>query len=153
MKSIALAATFLLSSPVFADTYEQRLAIATEYAHASVTDMDFPALIKQMYQPILDQANASGKQITPEQIASLQELYMDTFEAPMRDLLLKQDVVMAEVYTLEEITALHDFYQTTAGRSVMLKMPKLLEKQQPMIIGMITAKMPEVVPAIQEILK
>lgn len=130
----------------------ERLAVATAYVEASLQDIDMARVIAQMYQPIIDQVEASGQPVSEAQKTELQTLYEAEFMDPMRDIMLAQDEIMADLFTLEEITALKDFYETSVGQSVMTKLPDVIAAQQPMIIEMVGAKIPAMLPRIQSIL-
>ncbi|MEL7459485.1 MAG: DUF2059 domain-containing protein [Pseudomonadota bacterium] len=129
-----------------------RLAVATAYVEASLQDIDMSRVIAQMYQPIIDQVEASGQPVTETQKTQLQALYEAEFMEPMRSVMLAQDEIMADLFTLEEITALKEFYETSTGRSVMTKLPDVLAAQQPMILEMVGTKIPAMLPQIQAIL-
>ena len=148
----ALVPLMLLSQPVFADEAADRLALAQEITKVSVESVDLEALIATMWKPLADQVEASGKVLSPEQKAQIHALYIDTFRAPMTELMLGQDVVMADLMSLEELSALRDFYTTEAGRSVMSKLPQVMERQQPQIVALVQSTMPLVVPKVMEII-
>lgn len=146
-------AAFLFSAPLaFGDTREERLAVAEEYTAAMVADMDLEALIATMWKPVVDQQESLGTPVTDDQKARLQALYMDAMGEPMTQIMLDQAATMADIMTLEEITALRDFYQTPVGKSVMLKLPKLVEAQQPQILSMVSENLMPIMGEIQTIL-
>lgn len=154
MGKIALLLAVGVSSPSFADTYEERLAIAQEYTQRTVADMDFDALISTMYRPLLDQIQAQRNvTFSDEQIAQIHSLYLDTFSKPMQDMMLGQATLFADLMSLEEIKALNEFYRSDLGRNVMQKLPKLLESSQPMIVQMAQGKMQSIVPEVRKILE
>ncbi|MEL7105336.1 MAG: DUF2059 domain-containing protein [Pseudomonadota bacterium] len=146
---MALAATPALAQDA---GRADRLAVATAYVEASLQDIDMSRVIAQMYQPIIDQVEASGQPVTETQKTQLQALYEAEFMEPMRSVMLAQDEIMADLFTLEEITALKEFYETSTGRSVMTKLPDVLAAQQPMILEMVGTKIPAMLPQIQAIL-
>lgn len=55
----------------------------------------------------------------------------------MIDFMKQQPDVMADIYTLEELEALRDFYATPVGRAVMMKLPRIMEAIQPQMAVMI----------------
>lgn len=146
---LTVAATGVLAQD---DDRAERLAVATEYVEASLQDIDMGRIIAQMYQPIIDQVEASGQPVSETQKSELQTLYEAEFMDPMRKIMLAQDEIMADLFTLEEITALKDFYETSVGQSVMTKLPDVIAAQQPMILELVGAKIPAMLPQIQAIL-
>ena len=47
--------------------------------------------------------------MSPEQISQIEKLFSDELTQPLADVMLKQDEVMADLMTVEELTALRDF--------------------------------------------
>ena len=150
--------TFLLVLPLLtlpiaslADTRDERVAVAQDYVAMALADFDMDALIATMWAPVVQQVEGSGVTVTPEQRTRIDTLYKDTFAAPMAALMQEQAGLMADMMTLEEITALRDFYATPEGRSVMAKLPQLTQAQQPGVMKLINDKMPALMPKVLEI--
>ena len=59
-----------------------------------------------------------------------------------------QSEIMADMFTLAEITALRDFYATPEGKSVMSKLPQLTAAQQPGMMALINDKMTGLMPQV-----
>lgn len=156
MRRLALAAALCLATaiPLHAqeDTREARLAVAEEYVEATLADMDMAAVVRTMYMPLVEQFRAQGMPISDAQVAELDALYQAEMSGPMTQIMRQQPATMADIMTLEEITALRDFYATPVGRSVMLRLPEILSAQQPQIMGMVEARMPVIIPQVQRIL-
>jgi hypothetical protein len=104
-----------------------------------------------MWASVVAQVEASGVAVTEDQRQAIDTLYKDTFVAPMTALMQEQAGLMADMMTLEEITALRDFYATPEGRSVMAKLPQLTQAQQPALMKLINEKMPALMPQVLEI--
>lgn len=155
MRRLALTALAVVafSLPALAqDTRETRLARAQDYVAQSMMDLDLEAVVRSMYRPVLDQVAASGQQLSQDQIDRIDALYMATMLEPLRAIMMQQDQVMADLFTLEEIEALLAFYTSPVGRSVMTKMPRLMEVQQPAILNMVQSTMPTLIPQLQAII-
>lgn len=155
MRRLALTALAVVafSLPALAqDTRETRLARAQDYVAQSMMDLDLEAVVRSMYRPVLDQVAASGRQLSQDQIDRIDALYMATMLEPLRAIMMQQDQVMADLFTLEEIEALLAFYTSPVGRSVMTKMPQLMEVQQPAILNMVQSTMPTLIPQLQAII-
>ncbi len=151
ISALAIAAT--LSTPALAEeTYEQRLAVATGYIEATLQDINMPAMIETMWQPIVADIRSKDIPLSDAQIAQISKLYQDEMTEPMLTIMRGQSVVMAEVFTFDEIKAIRDFYATDLGRAAMSKLPQIAERQTPMVLKMVQEKLPEIIPQIQEIL-
>ncbi|MFN3577834.1 MAG: DUF2059 domain-containing protein [Tabrizicola sp.] len=152
MKPLLLAALLALPLPALAETREERLAAAAEYVELALQGFDMAALIETMYQPILQQVAAGGQTLDEDQIGRIRQLYLDTFTEPMTGLMRDQAGIMADMFTLAEITALRDFYATPEGRSVMAKLPQLTAAQQPGMMKLIEEKMDGLMPQVLAII-
>ncbi len=148
MKSLLLAALLALPLPALAETREERVAAAQQYVDLALQGFDMPAMIETMYQPILQQVEAGGAKLTDAQVAQIRQLYLDTFTEPLTKLMHDQSQIMADMFTLAEITALRDFYATPEGKSVMAKLPQLTAAQQPGVMALINAKMESLMPQV-----
>lgn len=150
---VTIAASLAFATASAADDYDERLAIANDYASMAAADMDINALIDQMWKPMVQGFEASGKTVTEAQINKLRTVYRDNFAEPLLELMSNQGPVLANIYTLDELKALHAFYLTPEGRGVMSKMPQLLEQQQPEIMQLVMSNMGPIMQAMQEILQ
>lgn len=151
---LSIAVCVSLALPAFAQsTREERLAIAQEYIEASLADMDTARLLQSMYAPIIAQIEASGQTVTDDQRARVHALYERELLQPLMDIMAAQSDTMADLFTIEEITALRDFYNTSIGRSVMSKLPLVIETQQPQIMATVQGVFPRLIPELQAILQ
>lgn len=148
MKPLLLAALLALPLTALAETREERVAVAAEYVELALQGFDMAALIETMYQPILQQVAAGGQTLDDDQVAQIRRLYLDTFTEPMTRLMRDQAGIMADMFTLAEITALRDFYATPEGRSVMAKLPQLTAAQQPGMMKLIDERMDGLMPKV-----
>lgn len=152
MKPLLLAALLALPLPALAETREEREAVASEYVELALQGFDMTAMIETMYQPILQQVAAGGQTLSEEQVGKIRQLYLDTFTQPMAKLMRDQAGIMADMFTLAEITALRDFYATPEGRSVMAKLPQLTAAQQPGMMALINDQMQGMMPKVLAII-
>ena len=148
MKSLFLAALLALPFPALGETRDERVAVATEYVDLALQGFDMSAMIETMYQPILQQVAAGGQTLSEDQLSQIRQLYLDTFTAPLTQLMQDQSQIMADMFTLAEITALRDFYATPEGKSVMAKLPQLTAAQQPGMMALINDKMTGLMPKV-----
>jgi hypothetical protein len=152
LKNLVLALALVLPLPAFAETREERVAVATEYVDLALQSFDMKAIITSLSQPILQQVAAAGQTLTDDQLAQIDTLYSDTFIEPMTALMREQSELMADLMTLAEITALRDFYSTPEGRSAMAKLPQLTAAQQPGLAKLIEDKMGGLMPQVLAII-
>jgi hypothetical protein len=148
LKPLLLVALLALPLPALADTREERIAVAQDYVDLALQGFDMAALIQTMYQPILQQVAAGGQTLSEEQVAQIRQLYLDTFTDQLTKLMQDQSEIMADMFTLGEITALRDFYATPEGRSVMAKLPQLTAAQQPGMVALINDQMTGLMPKV-----
>lgn len=152
---IGAATALCLCLPAYADTAtdarDARLAIAKEYVEATMQDMDIQDFIRQLWSPMIQQMANNRQPMSPEQISKIETLFSEELTEPLTDVMLQQDKVMADLMTLEELTALRDFYMSEHGRAVMEKMPQLAQVQQPMISAVLQKAMPVMMPKIEAI--
>ena len=152
LKPVILAAAIALMPGLsLAETRDDRLAAARSYLEMTMADLDVDRMIRQMYQPLLQQLAARGTTATAPQIAELDALYMSNLKQPLLDVMQAQDEIMADLMTLEEIQAIAAFYATPAGRAVMRKLPEMMERQQPQIMTLMQQTMPRVMPEVARI--
>lgn len=143
---------FALALPAHADTNrEARLAVARDYVEATMKTMDMQEFIRQLWEPMVQQMAATRQPLSPDQIAQIEALFSSELTEPMTEVMLKQDAIMADLMSLEELTALRDFFLSEHGRSAMQKMPELSRIQQPMISAVLQEKMPIMMPKIEAI--
>lgn len=148
MKFLALAVLLALSPPASAETREERVAAAEAYIDLALADFDMPAMIDMLYLPILEQVAAGGAVLDEAQLARIRALFQDAFADTLPAVMREQAGIMADMFTLAEITALVEFYRTPEGRSVMAKLPQLTAAQQPALNAFIGGKMDELVPQV-----
>lgn len=151
MKMIAAIALMALPLTVNAETRADRLTVAQNYIAETLKDMDMDRVIEQMWKPLIPQIEASGTKLTEDQLTRINTLYQGLFTDPMTTMMESQAELMADMMTLEEISALRDFYTTDVGRSVMSKLPDVIGAQQPMILEMVQSKQAEMMGGLQEI--
>ena len=152
---IGAATALCLAVPASADTAtdakDARVAIAKEYVEATMKDMDIQNFIRQLWTPMIQQMAQNRQPMSPEQISQIEKLFSDELTQPLTEVMLQQDKIMADLMTLEELTALRDFYMSEHGRAVMEKMPQLAQIQQPMISAVLQKAMPVMMPKIEAI--
>ena len=141
-----------LALPAHAETdREARLAVARDYVEASMEDMNIQDFIRQLWQPMVQRMAANRQQLSPAQIADIEALFSGELTGPLTEVMRRQDEILADLLTLEELVALRDFYSSEHGGAVMRKMPQLSRAQQPMISAVLQDAMPRMMPKIEAI--
>lgn len=152
LPALALVAVLFALPAAADDARDTRVAAAQRYIAVSMEGMDIAAMVRSMYQPIIDQLTQGGQHLSEAQVAELDALYQANMQEPLRQIMHDQDEVMADLFTLEEIEALTDFYASPVGHSVMMKLPEMLALQQPQIMAMVQGTIPRMMPEIQRII-
>ena len=132
---------------------EARLTVAQAYVDASIADLDVAAMVRTMYKPLLDQARASGREVSAAQEAEIDALFQQNMAGPLVEIMEGQVEIMADLFTLTQIEDLYAFYMTPSGRAVMQKLPQLAEAQMPLISELVGERMQEMLPEIMDILE
>lgn len=130
---------------------EARLAVARDYVEASMADMDIQEFIRQLWQPMVRQMANTRQALSPAQVDEIETLFSEELTGPLTEVMRRQDEVLADLLTLEELVALRDFYTSEHGGAVMRKMPQLAQAQQPMITAVLQDAMPRMMPRIEAI--
>jgi hypothetical protein len=141
-----------LALPAHAETdREARLAVARDYVEASMADMDIQDFIRQLWQPMVQQMANTRQALSPAQVDEIEALFSDELTGPLTEVMQRQDEVLADLLSYEELVALRDFYTSEHGGAVMRKMPRLAQAQQPMISAVLQDAMPRMMPKIEAI--
>lgn len=152
--AIALACALSMAAlPALSETREDRVEAAKAYTALAMDAMDLKAMIGTMWAPVVQMIERSGKTLSEEQKDQIDALYQETFTGPMTEMMLSQSDVMADLFTLEEIEALTQFYSTPIGQSVMKKLPKVMEAIQPQIVALVQNTLPTLMPKIAAIVE
>lgn len=153
IRPLALSLAFaLIALPVAADDRTARLEIATRYTQQIMEGVDFEAMVLRLYRPTIDEMRGMGLPISDEQLERLEAVYLAHVTEPLREIMLTQDEVMADIFTLDELQALHDFLQTPAGHSALTRLPELNDAQNRRILSMQMQVGHQVLPQVMEIL-
>lgn len=113
---------------------DARLGLAREYIGYSLETMDVDAMVGQMSEPILQGIQSRQPSLWAAKGVALTEIVKGAMGTSLRAALLGTDDAMAANFTLEELTALRDFYASPAGRSVMGKMGGFMGEVMPRVI-------------------
>lgn len=148
------AAFVATAQPALSETREERLAAARDYVQISMDALDMEAMVATMWAPLATEYETRhGAPLSEAQKDKLQKLYMDNLSGPLKDLMQGQDEIMADLFTLNEINALNSFYSTEEGKSVMVKLPQLMERIQPGIMQLVQGNLVNMLPEIMAILE
>jgi len=153
IRTLALPfAVALLVLPAMADDRAARIEIATRYTQQVMDGIDFEAMVRRLYRPTIDEMRGMGLPISDEQVERLEALYVARVTEPLREIMLTQDEVMADIFPLDELQALYDFLQTPAGHSALTRLPELADAQNRRIISMQMQIGQQLFPQVMEIL-
>lgn len=130
-------------------TEAEKTAMATEIA----TMMSDPNMMEQMFSPEAvaasmpdmsvmcaavpaDQAAACTQRMATSQssIASVQTEMMDKVRGMTPQLMSDMGAIMARTYTGEELAAMHGFYSSAEGQSILQKQPQVMAEFMPVVM-------------------
>jgi hypothetical protein len=91
-------------------------------------------------------AKQMGANFDPKAFAEYQSKVMDVMLEAMNPAQMKKDVteIYAQTFTKEQLAALGDFYDTSAGQALNDKQPEIQQKLQAVMMPRIMAAMPKV---------
>lgn len=131
------------------ETEAEKTAMATEIA----TMMTDPAMMDQMFSPEnmaaaipdmsamcaavpADQAAACTQRMEASKatVASVQTEMMDKAKAMTPQLMQDMGGIMARTYTGEELAAMHAFYASDEGKSILQKQPQVMAEFMPIVM-------------------
>lgn len=151
--AIMFLSSSLIPPAAYADDQAEKLKVAQEYLETSIADMDMTAVIDTIWPPLIANAESGGTKVDDAQKSEVRKIFQDALNEPMKQTLLSQAATIADVFTLDELTALRDFYLTDVGRSAMKKFPKLMEVQQPVMMEFVNRTMVDIMPKVLKVLK
>lgn len=131
-KIIIIVLLAIIAAPSFADDAKPELRAEIERMF-ELTDMT--SMIDQMYSQMgsMFQQMVQQENIPAEQMAESQK-YFTKLEALLKEELswgkMKEPLidVYVRVFTLEEIKAMNEFYETPVGKKMLAKMPQVMEE-------------------------
>ena len=116
------------------DDLAERKAVAAEYLGMSLDATTVEAMSAQGAGMLLAEIERRQPQLYAQKAERLNDLVTASMAQNMRDAMIGLDDDMAQVISLEELTALRDFYASSEGRSVMGKMPAFMAEVMPRIM-------------------
>jgi hypothetical protein len=133
--SALLAVLALAAGPASAqDDLAERQAVAKEYLGLSLETMDFDAMAAQLSASLLQPVAQRQPALYLSKEKVLKGIVEQGLVESMRNAMLGVDAEMAKAFTLQELTALRDFYASPVGMSVMTKMPAFMAEAMPRIM-------------------
>lgn len=106
-----------------------RRAVAAEYL-----ELQLDAVVPQVARAVLAPIKQRQPRLYAQKAERLNELVLASLAQSMRNGMIGVDDDMARVFSLEELRASRDFYDTPVGRSVMTKMPAFLAEMLPRLL-------------------
>lgn len=152
--TLAAATALLLTHGAMAqdDTLDARIAVAQSYIDMTLDEMTPEGMADAAAGPVIRQLRLTSPSITEDQVNRI-ELMIGTEMAQInRDVVSQTAGDLAAVMTLEELTALRDFYASEVGRAVMTKMPDYLRSYQPQVMEAMNGRYNQINAAIITIL-
>ncbi|WP_404424617.1 DUF2059 domain-containing protein [Nibricoccus sp. IMCC34717] len=153
-KQLALATLLLLPLVRAEEPNAERLALAREVIHLSQADRMINNLVPQLQQMTSQMAAPMLDKLSPEQRAKVEAAQKKAVELGIeaaKQMISKMDAVYADVYSSDELKAIKSFYSTVEGKSMIEKMPQVMQKMMPLMQQMQAELMPKIQAAMAEL--
>ena len=140
---ILFLAGSLAASPAALASDEERLTIARTYLKMSVESMNLDKMVDVSITPILKAVEKNQPDLYAEKKDRLRSIAKSVMEQTLTDALSGLDKTLAQIFTLEELRALQNFYSSQTGKSVMRKMPQYTAALQPTMVRALQTALPD----------
>jgi hypothetical protein len=147
-----LAATCLAGSALAQDT--QKTQLANDVIKSMNADKMFDSMTGQIKQMVSAQTSMYlPADATPEQkakIAKVQDQAVDLALEAAKGMVAKMGAIYAEVYSVEELTAMKAFFTSPEGKSMQAKQPQIMQKMMPLVQQMQAELMPKIGALVEQ---
>ncbi|MGB0498545.1 MAG: DUF2059 domain-containing protein [Rubricella sp.] len=145
IRAALIALAILAAAPSTAQVVDplraERIAVAQDYIALSMEEMTPEAMAEASAGPVIEQLRLTNPSMTDAQEARIRTIFGEELAEISRAAMQEMAAPMADIFTLEELVALRDFYADETGRAVMRKMPDFFAAMQPMVLEGMQAEM------------
>ncbi len=128
----------------------RQVELARRYVVAMNMDQSFEGMMKSML-PIVQSQMRDAEKLTPEQHEVLAKITLDASRRMMSKMMAKMPVLLAEVFTEQELEGLVNFYESPIGQSLIAKSPQLSAKMAPLMPELMSEMRTEMMSRICEL--
>ena len=136
--------------PVHANKDSEHLRLAHEYIKDSMTDQMLDDMSAVGANQLLEFIKKKQPDLSAEKSEKLRQIIQRHFRATITIAMADLDIAMAEIFTVDELRALMEFYSSDIGKSIMKKMPKSFEALGPKIQTSLRLSMPPLMEKLKE---
>ena len=130
------------------DDFEARKALAREYVDIFVATTDLRDMALSSAAPLFDRIARDQPDLWQAKQDVITEIYVSHVAERLATAMISLDAPMAQVFTLEELRALRDFYASPEGRAVLAKMPAFMKQVMPWVLAQGLADPQEMIAAL-----
>jgi hypothetical protein len=138
-----ITGAFLLSMPAIghAQTSDpapsaEKVALVKRYFAAIHFDQMMTDIVKQMTPAMMAQMRKSQPDITDEEFEAATEAVSESTTDFLKKVTEASIPVYADIFTVEELTMMDEFYETPIGQSIMAKAPQATQKLMPTVMAL-----------------
>ena len=125
----AQAATEAAPSP-------EKIALVKRYFAAIHFEQMMSGIVNQMTPAMMAQMRKSQPNITDAEFQAATEAVSESTGDFLKKLTEASIPVYADIFTVEELTKMDEFYETPVGQSIMAKAPQATQKLMPTVIAL-----------------
>ena len=126
----------------------QKTQLANDVIKAMNADKMFDSMAGQIKQMVAAQTSMyAPANATPEQRAKLDQVQNQAVDLAMeaaKGMIAQMGTIYAEVYSVEELTAIKAFFTSPEGMSMQAKQPQIMQKMMPLVQQMQAELMPKI---------
>jgi hypothetical protein len=137
-----ITGAFLLSMPAIghAQTSDpapsaEKVALVKRYFAAIHFEL-MTDIVKQMTPAMMAQMRKSQPNITDEEFQAATEAVSESTTEFLKKVTEASIPVYADIFTVEELTKMDEFYETPIGQSIMAKAPQATQKLMPTVMAL-----------------
>lgn len=136
-----MTGVFLVSMPVIGHAQEaapsaEKVALVKRYFTAIHFEQMMTDIVKQMTPAMMAQMRKSQPNITDSEFQAATEAVSESTTEFLKKVTEASIPVYADIFTVEELTKMDEFYETPIGQSIMAKAPQATQKLMPTVMAL-----------------
>lgn len=125
----AQAATVVAPSP-------EKVALVKRYFAAIHFDEMMSGMVNQMTPAMMAQMRQNQPNMTDAEFKAATEAVTESTNDFLKKVTEASIPVYADIFTVEELTKMDEFYETPVGQSIMAKVPEASQKLMPVVMAL-----------------
>jgi len=139
-----MTGVFLISAPVICHAQTatetapsaEKVALVKRYFNAIHFDQMMSGIIDQMTPAMMAQMRKSQPDMTDAELQAATEAVSEGTTDFMKKVIEASIPVYADIFTVEELTKMDEFYESPIGQSIMAKAPLATQKLMPTVMDL-----------------